>query len=81
MRGHVRDHVVEVRQELRVEERQDLLVELARTPGGHHIMVPCVARRPVPIKQLVLDGGTTPTEIVETVRAVAAAGILAGRVR
>lgn len=81
MRGHVRDHVIEVRQELRVKERQDLLVELARTPGGHHIMVPCVARRPVPIKQLVLDGGTTPTEIVETVRAVAAAGILklAGR--
>lgn len=75
--GHVRDHVVEVRQELRVEERQDLLVELARAPGGHHVVVPRVARRPV--EQIVLDGGTTPAEIVEAVRAVAAAGILAGR--
>lgn len=50
MRGHVCDHVVEVWQELRVEERQDFLVELARTPGGHHIMVTCVTRRPVPIE-------------------------------
>lgn len=50
MRGHVRDHVVEVWQELRVEERQDFLVELTRTPGGHHIMITCVTRRPVPIE-------------------------------
>lgn len=50
MRGHVRDHIVEVWQELRVEERQDFLVELTRTPGGHHIMIMCVTRRPVPIE-------------------------------
>lgn len=77
MSGHVRDHVVEVRQKLRVEERQNLLVELARTPGGHHVMVPRVTRRPAVLsfERIVLGGGTMPTEIVETVRAVAAAGI------
>lgn len=75
MRGHVRDHIVEIWQELRVKERQNLLVEFARTSGGHHIMVPRDARRPVPIEQLAFDGGMMPTEIIETVRAVAAAGI------
>lgn len=76
MRGHVRDHIVEIWQELRVKERQNLLVEFARTSGGHHIMVPRVARRPVPIEQIAFNGGMMPTEIIETVRAVAAAGIL-----
>lgn len=77
VRGHVRDHVVEVRQELRVEERQDLLVELARAPGGHHVVVPRVARhRVLCVVRILLGGGTMPTEIVETVRAVAAAGVL-----
>lgn len=76
VRGHIRDHIVEVRQELRVEERQDLLVELARAPGGHHVVVPRVARRPVPIVQVVLGGGTMPTEIVKAVSAVATTGIL-----
>lgn len=50
MRSHVRNHVVEIWQELRIKERQNLLVELAWTPGGHHIMVSRVARRPVSIK-------------------------------
>jgi len=76
VRGHVCDHVVEVRQELRVEERQDPLVELARTPRGHHIVIARVVRRRVLIVTSIVDGETMSAKIVEAVGAVTAAGIL-----
>lgn len=81
-RGHVRNHVVKVRQELWVKERQDSFVEFAWISRRYHVVIPRVSRCLVPIKStitvvLVLDvddasGETMPTEIIEAVGTVAA---------
>lgn len=42
--SHIRDHIVEVGQELWIKERQDPLVELARISGGYHIVISPVVR-------------------------------------
>lgn len=75
--SHIRDHIVEVGQELRIKERQDPLVELARISGGYHIVIsPVVRQFPVPIKSIIVDSGTMwPAEIVEAIGTVATAKI------
>lgn len=80
-RRHVRNHVVKVRQELRIKERQDPVVKLARIPRRYHVVISRVSRCLVTIEATVVvlvdgaSGETMPTEIVETIGTVAAPGI------
>lgn len=57
--SHIRDHIIEVGQELWIKERQDPLVELAWISSGYHIMISTVVRQfPVSIKSIIVDSGT-----------------------
>lgn len=65
---------------MRIEERQNPRVELARTSRRHHVLIAqVVVYRSVLIESIadvVVGDNVTPAEIVEAVGAVATAGIL-----
>lgn len=74
--SHIRDHIIEIGQELWIKERQDPLVELAWISGGYHIVIPTVVRQfPVPIKSIIDDdsGAMWSAKIVETIGTIATA--------
>lgn len=75
--SHIRDHIIKVGQELRIKERQNPFIELARISGGYHIVIsPVVRQFPVPIKSIIIDSGTMwPAEIVEAIGTIAIASI------